>query len=93
MGVIAVLSDISELTELRDAVKAMQRIQLLNNQLELRNQRLSETFGRFLSDEIVRQLLDTPDGLMLGGKKINAPENKKVRTVCDILYFATLVEE
>ena len=69
VGVIAVLSDISELTELRDAVKAMQRIQQLNSQLELRNKLLSETFGRFLSDEIVRQLLDTPNGLMLGGKK------------------------
>ena len=69
VGVIVVISDISELTELRDAVKAMQRIQQLNAQLELRNQLLSETFGRFLSDEIVRQLLDTPDGLMLGGKK------------------------
>ena len=69
VGVIAVLSDISELTELRDAVQAMQRIQQLNSQLELRNKLLSETFGRFLSDEIVRQLLDTPDGLLLGGKK------------------------
>lgn len=69
VGVIVVLSDISELTELRDAVKAMQRIRLLNNQLELRNKLLNETFGRFLSDEIVRQLLDTPDGLLLGGKK------------------------
>lgn len=69
IGVIAVLSDISELMELRDAVKAMERIRTLNSQLELRNQLLSETFGRFLSDEIVRQLLDTPDGLMLGGKK------------------------
>ena len=69
VAVIAVLSDISELTELRDAVKAMQRIRQLNSQLELRNKLLSETFGRFLSDEIVRQLLDTPDGLMLGGKK------------------------
>lgn len=69
VGVIAVLSDISELTELRDAVKAMHRIQALNAQLELRNKLLSETFGRFLSDEIVRQLLDTPGGLELGGKK------------------------
>ena len=69
IGVIAVLSDISELVELRDAVKAMERIKALNNQLELRNKLLSETFGRFLSDEIVRQLLETPDGLALGGKK------------------------
>ena len=50
VGIIVVLSDISELGELR-------------------NKLLSETFGRFLSDEIVRQLLDTPDGLTLGGKK------------------------
>ena len=69
VGVIVVLSDISELTELRDAVKAMKQIQYLNNQLQLRNKLLNDTFGRFLSDEIVRQLLDTPDGLLLGGKK------------------------
>lgn len=69
VGVVAVLSDISELTELRDAVKAMERIKELNGQLELRNKLLGETFGRFLSDEIVRQLLETPDGLALGGKK------------------------
>ena len=31
--------------------------------------------------------------MMLGGRKINAPGSNKVRTVCDILYFATLVEE
>ena len=69
VALIAVLSDISELVELRDAVKAMERIKALNTQLEMRNRLLSETFGRFLSDEIVWQLLETPDGLMLGGKK------------------------
>lgn len=70
IGVIAVLSDITELAELRDAVKAMEKIKSLNTQLEMRNRLLSETFGRFLSDDIVKQLLDTPDGLALGGKKI-----------------------
>ena len=69
VGVIVVLSDMTELAELRDAVKAMERIRALNGQLELRNKLLNETFGRFLSDEIVRQLLETPDGLALGGKK------------------------
>lgn len=69
VGIIVVLSDMSELMELRDAVKAMERIRALNDTLELRNKLLSETFGRFLSDEIVRQLLETPDGLALGGKK------------------------
>lgn len=69
IGIVCVLADVSELTELRDALKAMERIQSMNTQLELRNRLLSETFGRFLSDEIVKQLLETPDGLMLGGKK------------------------
>ncbi len=69
IGIIVVISDITELSELRDAVKAMERIRALNSKLELRNKLLSETFGRFLSDEIVRQLLETPDGLTLGGKK------------------------
>lgn len=69
VAVIVVLNDISELAELRDAIKAMEHIKRLNVQLELRNKLLSETFGRFLSDEIVKQLLETPDGLALGGKK------------------------
>lgn len=69
IGIICVLEDVSELEELRDAIKAMERIRSMNAQLELRNRLLSETFGRFLSDEIVKQLLETPDGLMLGGKK------------------------
>lgn len=70
-GIIAVFSDISEIMDLRDAVKSMKKIQKLNEGLELRNKLLSETFGRFLSDEIVKKLLDTPDGLKLGGEKRN----------------------
>ena len=69
IGVVCMLSDVTELNELRDAMKAMEQIKALNSRLELRNSLLSETFGRFLSDEIVRQLLETPDGLALGGKK------------------------
>ena len=69
IGVIAVLGDISELSELRDAVKAMEQIRALNEQLKLRNKLLNETFGRYLSDDIVKELLDTPNGLAMGGKK------------------------
>ncbi len=68
-GIIVAFSDLSELFELRDAVKSMRRIQELNYRLELRNKLLNETFGRFLSDDIVKELLDTPDGLKLGGEK------------------------
>ncbi|MBR2742616.1 MAG: PAS domain-containing protein [Clostridia bacterium] len=48
---------------------AMVYINALNEQLESRNRLLSETFGRFISDEVVKSLLETPEGLRLGGKK------------------------
>ncbi len=69
VGIVVVLNDISELVELRDAVKAMERIKKLNIQLAIRNKLLNTTFGRYLSDDIVKELLDTPGGLKLGGKK------------------------
>jgi len=69
IGIIVVFGDLSELMDLRDAVRSMEKIRALNEQLNMRNKLLNETFGRFLSDEIVRQLLDTPDGLNLGGSK------------------------
>ncbi|MDR3335820.1 MAG: adenylate/guanylate cyclase domain-containing protein [Treponema sp.] len=57
----------------------MQKIKLLNvfnthlkEMVEEETQKvlaLHETFGRFLSDEIVKDLLESPDGLALGGKK------------------------
>ena len=69
IAVILVISDITELTEMRDAVRAMNTIQNLNRQLELRNRVLQETFGRYLSDEIVSEILDSPEGWKLGGQK------------------------
>lgn len=68
-GVIVVINDVSELYELKDAISAMEKIKSLNDKLELRNKLIFETFGRYLSDEIVRKLLDTPNGLQLGGIK------------------------
>ena len=69
VAVIIVFSDLSELMGLQEAVKSMEKIRELNGQLEIRNKLISETFGRYLSDDIVRHLLDTPDGLRLGGQK------------------------
>lgn len=69
VGIIVVFSDVSELVELRDALKAMERIRALNAQLSIRNELLAETFGRYVSDELVKELLETPGGLTLGGKK------------------------
>jgi adenylate cyclase len=36
--------------------------------LEARNRFITKTFGRYLSDEVVNQLLDSPEGLRLGGE-------------------------
>lgn len=69
IGVILVISDITELTEMRDAVRAMERIRGLNQQLELRNRVLQETFGRYLSDDVVKEILDSPGGWRLGGQR------------------------
>ena len=69
VAVILVISDVTELVDLRDAMRAMEKIQKLNTQLELRNRVLQETFGRYLSDDIVREILDAPDGWKLGGQK------------------------
>ncbi len=69
IGVILILSDITELSEMRDAVRAMEKIEKLNHQLELRNRVLQETFGRYLSDEIVQEILDSPGGWQLGGQR------------------------
>ncbi|MCP3961670.1 MAG: adenylate/guanylate cyclase domain-containing protein [bacterium] len=38
-------------------------------QMEQRSEFLQQTFGRYLSDEVVAMLVDSPEGLTLGGEK------------------------
>ena len=64
---------------MQDAVKAMERINMLNHQLEARNDLLSRTFGMFFSDEVVNELLNKPDGLSLGGPSQKCGHLKKKR--------------
>jgi adenylate cyclase len=49
--------------------RAMQEIQRLAEQLELRNRFIRTTFGRYLTDDVVTSILDSPEGLKLGGEK------------------------
>src|SRR5688572_20337674 len=49
--------------------RAVADIQRLATQLELRNRFIRETFGRYLTDDVVTSLLDSPEGLQLGGEK------------------------
>lgn len=37
--------------------------------LEIRNQFIRDTFGRYLSDDIVDSILESPEGMKLGGEK------------------------
>lgn len=49
--------------------EAFAALQESGRQLEKRNHLIRETFGRYLSDEVVNSLLETPEGLNLGGEK------------------------
>jgi len=49
--------------------KATQRVEKQKRELEIRNRFIKKTFGRYLSDEIVESILETPQGLKLGGEK------------------------
>ncbi|MCP4701790.1 MAG: adenylate/guanylate cyclase domain-containing response regulator [Gammaproteobacteria bacterium] len=49
--------------------RAEDRNRALNKSLEKANRFIRDTFGRYLSDDIVNTILESPDGLALGGEK------------------------
>src|SRR5262249_45099867 len=49
-----------------------EKLKEANQQLELRNRFIRATFGRYLSDEVVASLLESSEGLDLGGEKRTA---------------------
>jgi adenylate cyclase len=51
---------------LEQALEAQKNDNIL---LERANQFVRKTFGRYISDEVVKSILDTPEGLQLGGEK------------------------
>ncbi len=67
--------------------RAMQEVRRLAEQLELRNRFIRETFGRYLTDEVVTSLLDSPTGLQLGGEK-----RKVTMVMADLRGFTSLSE-
>src|SRR5215475_4056775 len=48
---------------------ALEKLTEANQQLELHNRFIRETFGRYLSSAVVASLLESPTGLELGGEK------------------------
>ena len=71
LGLIVIVYDITELLMLQDELKTMEMITKMNHQLKLRNELISNIFGRYLSDTIVKQILDKPDGLSFQGSRRN----------------------
>ncbi|MDH5511206.1 MAG: PAS domain S-box protein [Nitrospinota bacterium] len=87
IGVIAVFRDVTELHELRDSLSALREIEKLNDELGKRNQFIRQAFGKYMSDEVVDKLLESPEGMEMGG------EVKKVTVVMtDIRGFTALSE-
>lgn len=74
--------------ELRDSYRAVEEtVALRTRQLELRNRLLRETFGLFMDDEVVAQLLEAPESAKLGG------ERRRISVLtCDLRGFSALSE-
>jgi len=51
-------------------VKTHLEIKSLHDSLRVQNQFIKKTFGRYMSDEVVEKLLESPDGLKLGGESL-----------------------
>ncbi|MEM7356221.1 MAG: response regulator, partial [Acidobacteriota bacterium] len=62
--------EITRLKALEHVVQLRERIRLKEEKrrLEERNSFIKDTFGRYLSDAVVQTLLESPDGLKLGGE-------------------------
>lgn len=50
-------------------VRLLEDLARKNQELERRSRFIQKTFGRYLSDDVVTRLLESPDGLTLGGEK------------------------
>ncbi|MCP3961778.1 MAG: response regulator [bacterium] len=63
--------EITRQKALDEVLKIRERLRLQEEKLELeeRNRFVQDTFGRYLSGAVVQTLLDSPDGLKLGGEK------------------------
>ena len=62
IGIIVFMEDVTDLTELKKELVAMEKIRELNRQLELRNIYIRKVFGEYMSDTLLSEIIDKPDG-------------------------------
>ena len=63
------------------------QLQQSNEDLEIRNRFIRSTFGRYLTDEVVENLLESPEGLSVGGVK-----RKVTILMSDLRGFSSVAE-
>ncbi len=73
--------------DISDRKQVEAELQQVGEQVELRNRFIRETFGRYLTDEVVSTLLETPTGLQMGGEK-----RKVTMMMTDLRGFTSLSE-
>jgi adenylate cyclase len=73
--------------DVSDRKRVEAELKKLAEQVELRNRFIRETFGRYLTDEVVDTVLETPSGLQMGGEK-----RKLTMMMTDLRGFTSLSE-
>ncbi|MBI5178939.1 MAG: response regulator [Nitrospinae bacterium] len=78
-----------EMRKISDEVKRLNgMLKEANAQLQTRNEFIRKTFGRYMSDEVVEKLLESPDGLKLGGDSLTVTV-----IMTDLRGFSALCEK
>jgi PAS domain S-box-containing protein len=73
--------------DISDRKSAEVELERLAKEVELRNHFIRETFGRYLTDDVVATVLETPTGLQVGGEK-----RKVTMMMTDLRGFTSLSE-
>jgi PAS domain S-box-containing protein len=73
--------------DISDRKRIESELQRVAREVEVRNRFIRETFGRYLTDEVVDTLLDSPDSLQMGGEK-----RKVTMLMADLRGFTSLSE-
>ena len=73
--------------DISDRKRAEAELERLAKEVELRNRFIRESFGRYLTDDVVATVLETPTGLQVGGEK-----RKVTMMMTDLRGFTSLSE-